>query len=249
MRVQFYAKLQLLDQRLAAVAARRSVVADQLREGEAVQELYKLRHERSSQLKYERGRASDLHWELEEIELRLRTLSAQNQEGPSDPLVARELALLRDTRDQLEDQALLQMERVAQIEREFVEVDGAWQRQRAEWAEREPVLRAEWERLTGALEALQNERQLVAARLVPDARALYDDLQRRHRGTAIAPIRNRQCSVCHARLPAAVFDLLAGADPLVRCPRCGRVLVGQTDEGDLLPHDSRVDLEHPDASS
>src|SRR3712207_9496174 len=95
MRVQFYAKLQLLDQRLAALAARRSEVADQLREGEAVQELYKLCHERSSQLKYERGRASDLHWELEEIELRLRTLSAQNQEGPSDPLVARELALLQ----------------------------------------------------------------------------------------------------------------------------------------------------------
>jgi len=247
MRVQLYARLQLLDCRLAELKQRMVSLDDQLREGIAVRALYEQRREVSGQLKHERGRATDLQWELDEIETRLRDLQTQEHGGPSDPLVARELSMLREQRDQLETQALEQMERVEQLVGELTDADTAWRERSVAWAEREPQLRDELEQVMRQLEALQNERHDVAVQLVPEALALYDDLQRRHRGTAIAPIRNRTCGVCRARLPAAVFDLLAGPDPLVRCPRCGRVLTLPTID-EPAPDDCQEVLEQPDAT-
>jgi predicted nucleic acid-binding Zn-ribbon protein len=249
MRVKLFAELQLLDRRLATLAQTSEALAEQLKEGEAVRALHELRRDRSSRLKQERGRATDLQWELDEIEARLRELAVQEREGPSDPLVARELAMLREQRNQLEDQALEQMERVETLVQELTDADTAWHERSAAWTQREPELRQEWDRLTEMVEALQHERQALRARLTPEALALYDDLQRRHRGTAIAAVRNRQCGACRARLSAAVFDLLAGPDPLVRCPRCGRVLAMPTDLGEQPSPESTPDMEQPDGSS
>ncbi len=247
MRVQLYAKLQLLDCQLVVLKQRMLSLDEQLREGAAVRALYERRREVSGRLKHERGRATELQWELDEIETRLRDLQTQEQEGPSDPLVARELSLLREQRDQLETQALEQMERVEQLVGELTDADSAWRERSVAWTEREPGLRDELEQVMRQLEALQNERHEVAGGLAPEALVLYDDLQRRYRGTAIAPIRNRACGVCRARLPAAVFDLLAGPDPLVRCPRCGRVLTLPARD-EPAADDCQAVLEQPDAT-
>ncbi len=238
MRVVIYAKLQALDQQLSALAKTRDSVAEQLREGDALRELEKRHREYIAQLKREREQATDLHWELEETEARLRELEEQNGEGPSDPLVARELAMLRNRRSQLEEQALIQMERVDEVAREVDSATSAWQQASQSWLEREMALREEWERLRAAIEALHAERARIAASLSKSATALYDDLQRRHRGTAIAAIRNRQCAACRARLSGAVFDLLSDPDSLVRCPRCGRVLAHPDHEINEPPRSS-----------
>jgi hypothetical protein len=211
-----------------------------------VRQLYELRRERGSQLKHERGRATDLQWELDEIETRLRELGAQEHEGPSDPLVARELAVLRERRSQFEDRTLEQMERVDLAVSALASADTEWLARSEAWAAREPELRRESETLVETLEAHQTERQRLLAQLPSGAAALYDDLQRRYQGTAIASIRNRQCAACRARLPDAVFDLLAGPDPLVRCPRCGRVLAPPTGLDEHISDISGGDMEQPD---
>lgn len=224
MRVAIYTELQQLDQRLSALAQARDGLLAQLAERDQLQAWQQQLDELTRVLKGERAHSTDLQWELDEVELRLAALDEQERDGPSDPLVAREMAVLRERRAQLEEQVLTQLERIGELERQLADVERKVSDATAAWAAREPQLQAELERISRELEALQAQRQQVAARLSPDALALYDDLQRRHRGTALAPIRHRQCGICRARLPAAVFDLLAAPDPLVRCPRCGRVL-------------------------
>lgn len=224
MRVQRFTQLQTIDQQLSALARERDELLSLLSERMAVQDLRNARRDLSSVLKLERAQNSDLHWELEEVELRLRALDDQEREGPTDPLVARELVLLRERRAYLEEQVLRQFERIAELEEELVKAEHAFDQATASWATREPQLQTQLDQIGRDLEALQTRRQQLALQLPPGALDLYDDLQRRHRGTALAPIRNRQCSACRARLPAAVFDLLNTPDPLVRCPRCGRVL-------------------------
>ena len=132
--------------------------------------------------------------------------------------------VLRERAAQLEEQVLRQLEQIAEVERRLADQEQLVEQRTAAWAEREPTLQKEVERLGQVLEALQIQRASIAGQLQPAALELYDDLQRRHRGTALAPVRHRQCSACRARLPAAVFDLLSAPDPIVRCPRCGRVL-------------------------
>jgi predicted nucleic acid-binding Zn-ribbon protein len=227
MRVQTYAQLQAIDQHLQQLARERDDVLMGFAARNDLRDLRDHRRTLASTLKQERARNSDLQWELEEVEVRLRALHDADRDGPTDPLVARELALLRERRTQLEEHVLQQLERVAELERNLVDADAQVEQAAAAWAEREPQLQADLDRLGHALEAEQVRRQQLVAQLPPAAIDLYDDLQRRHRGTALAPIRNRQCSACRARLPAAVFDLLTAPDPLVRCPRCGRVLYTQ----------------------
>ena len=243
MRVQIYAALQLLDERLARLTEARRALSDELHERAALQALDRERHDRTAALAREQGRAGELERDLLMATNRLHQLIAQQRGEAGEPLVAREIAVLHDTCRGLEERLQVQRQQVEAAAHALANVEGAWREHSAAWTEREPRLQAEWEQLTRALKELQHERRLLAERLDATALALYADLQRRHRGTAIAPIRNRQCGSCHARLPAAVFDLLAGPDPLVRCPRCGRVLLMQHDhqrsgESDEGTHDA-----------
>lgn len=224
MRLQLFTQLQTIDQQLAALARERDGLLDQLSGRMLLQNLRNQRRDIASQLKNERAASSDLHWELEEVELRLRALDDQEREGPTDPLVARELVLLRERRAQLEEQVLQQFEQIAELEQQQTTIEQSFEHASADWAAREPLLQAQLDQLSRDLELLQTQRQQLTRQLPAGALELYDDLQRRHRGTALAAIRHRQCSACRARLPGAVFDLLNTSDPLVRCPRCGRVL-------------------------
>ncbi len=73
-------------------------------------------HQRAAigQLKSVRSTLSDLAWELEELEQRLRDLQAQ-REGPDDPLVEREVASMLARRAAFEEQLLTLMLQVDQL--------------------------------------------------------------------------------------------------------------------------------------
>lgn len=94
------------------------------------------RFESLGDLKSARATASDLSWELEDLEQRLRELLAQ-REGPGDQLIDRELASMAGRRAALEEQVLTQMilvddlaTRVAGDERALADKDRAWASQR-----------------------------------------------------------------------------------------------------------------------
>lgn len=223
MRTQFV-QLQHWDQQLAHHVQARDAMLVEWSERDLLVAIKATADLLVAQLKQERARSSDLQWALEEIELRLRSLQDQEQDGPTDPLAARELVLLVKQRAQLEEQVLQQLEHIAEQEHMLAQADRDHDERRAAWMQREPDLQARLEQLAHTIEALHAERERIAQQLPARARVQYDDLQRRHRGTAFSPIRNRQCSACYARLPGAVFDMLADPVALVRCPRCGRVV-------------------------
>jgi hypothetical protein len=223
MRAQFV-QLQNLDQQLTQRLQERDAVWAAFGERDVLHALAASNHELVGQLKQERATSSDLQWELEEIELRLRALHAQEHDGPGDPLAARELALLHKQRGERETEVLHQLDRIAALERTLQQAESDYAERHAAWAQREPTLAAQLEQIGQAIDTLHAERQRIAQQQSPSMLAQYDDLQRRHRGVALAPIRNHQCSICYARLPAAVFDMLVDPAALVRCPRCGRVV-------------------------
>ncbi|HEX9371436.1 MAG TPA: hypothetical protein VF897_10530 [Roseiflexaceae bacterium] len=99
-----------------------------------------------SQLKSARAAASDLSWELEDLEQRLSDLKAQ-REGPRDPLLERELSSLASRRAALEERVLAQMLLVDEL------ATRAKAAQRALAAEQQAsaALLAERERITALL--------------------------------------------------------------------------------------------------
>lgn len=107
-------------------------------------------------LRSERARASDLAWELSELELRLRDLQEQ-REGPADPLVERELASMAVQRAALEELALTQLFQIDELEARHAAVGQALDAGEREWAAREATLIAERERIAGLLDDQQGE--------------------------------------------------------------------------------------------
>src|SRR6266498_3639024 len=79
-----------------------------------LQDRHLQQHAAISRLKDIRGALSDLAWEIEELEQRLRDLQAQ-REGPDDPLAEREMASIRGRRAALEERLLAHMLQVDEL--------------------------------------------------------------------------------------------------------------------------------------
>ena len=129
--------LSALDRELVARRERHSTLRAEL-------------HALASQLKSERAVASDLAWELEDLEQRMRDL-AEQRGGPVDTLLERELASIAHRRAALEEQVLAQLMRVDELlVRKDAEEQALIAEERA-WAIREEELRAQRERLAELL--------------------------------------------------------------------------------------------------
>jgi hypothetical protein len=105
------------------------------------------------EVKLARATASDLSWELADIEQRLHDLKEQ-REGPGDPLIDREIASLAVARAALEERVLAQMLLVDDLAARAGAEELALASAEQEWAAREASLIAERERIAEWIEIL-----------------------------------------------------------------------------------------------
>jgi hypothetical protein len=98
------------------------------------------------ELKLARAVASDLSWELADLEQRLRDLLDQ-REGPADQLLEREIASLSAARAALEERVLGQMLLVDELVARAAALEQALSLTEQAWAEREAALLAERDRI------------------------------------------------------------------------------------------------------
>jgi predicted RNase H-like nuclease (RuvC/YqgF family) len=115
-----------------------------------LQDQHLQQHAAISRLKDMRGALSDMAWEIEELEQRLRDLQAQ-REGPDDPLAEREIANIRRRRSALEEQLLTQMLQVDELAANIAAEEQLLAAASDEWAARETTLLAERARVAALL--------------------------------------------------------------------------------------------------
>jgi hypothetical protein len=132
------ARAQAMEQLEQQLARGRARLAEQQAQRQAV-----LR-----ELKLARAAASDLSWELADVEQRLRDLKEQ-REGPEDPLMEREIASLTSRRAALEERVLTQMLLVDDLVARDGAAGLALAAAEREWAAREAALLAERDRIGG----------------------------------------------------------------------------------------------------
>jgi chromosome segregation ATPase len=131
-------QLEQLDQQLAAGSER-------MRERRAQH------HAALSQVKVARAGASDLSWELADLEQRLRDLQEQRA-GPRDPLLEREFASITGQRGVLEEQVLAQMLLVDELAARAAAEEQALIAEDRAWADHAAVLQAEHDQISALLE-------------------------------------------------------------------------------------------------
>lgn len=96
-------------------------------------------------------------------------------------------------------------------------------------AERDAAL-AEFEEQRAEASA---ERDRIVADVPDDLQALYEKLRAQYNGLGAAALRARSCEGCRLELNGADLREIAGlgADDVVRCPECSRILVRTEESG------------------
>jgi hypothetical protein len=123
----------------------------ELAEGQARLDERRARHQQTNgELKSARALASDLSWELADLEQRLRDLEAQ-RDGPGDPLLDRELASMAGRRAELEERVLAQMLLVDELASRVAAEEQALAGAEHAWALRRQALAAEHDQLANQL--------------------------------------------------------------------------------------------------
>jgi predicted nucleic acid-binding Zn-ribbon protein len=135
-----------------ALVDRLAQLEQQLAQGQAYLSEGRARHHSAlSEVKIARAAASDLSWELADLEQRLRDLQEQ-REGPGDQLLERELASVAGRRAALEEQVLAQMLLVDELAARAAAEERALAAEEQALAARMTELSAERERIVALLE-------------------------------------------------------------------------------------------------
>jgi len=215
-------ELQQLDRRHARLARRQAVLLRAQErnriQNEAVQQRSRdqLREMRSAQ-----ELLSDLAWELEDLELRLRELQAQ-QPGSGDVLLDREVGSLRQRHDELERRVLELMLQTDELTRQMPARRAELARRASRHARQEQWLRKLLARLNRRIKGGERRRAEIAALVPPALLTHYESLRAATQNQPLAQVISDHCSVCGSPVgeppPSPFSELFA-------CPRCGRLLI------------------------
>ncbi len=134
-----------------------------------------------------------------------------------------EVEALGRRRSALEDELLDAMimledaqEEAASAQKELGEIEAAWERSQSS-------LQAEQNELAIDLHGLISTRDQQAARIDPEALAVYDSIRARKNGVAVVGLVNNSCMGCHVGV-SANKALQAERGERVTCTGCGRIL-------------------------
>jgi predicted nucleic acid-binding Zn-ribbon protein len=139
----------------------------------------------------------------------------------------REIARIDEERSTADDEELRLMDDVESAEAAVAAADEALGPARSAADETGAALAAAEAVLAEEAAALQRDREAGCQSIAPELLRRYESMRTSFGGTAIARVVSGHCGACHLGLSRAFLDSLknAGADALIECEQCGRLLV------------------------
>jgi predicted nucleic acid-binding Zn-ribbon protein len=124
----------------------------------------------------------------------------------------------------LEDRLLEAMMDLDEAEAAFENADAELDLAKAQSAAQNADLVAERESLEKDIQRLEDEREAILGNIPAEDQAIYDQLQERFRGLAIAEVAGGNCSVCGVDLARSKLQDIQSGTELIRCSQCNRIL-------------------------
>jgi hypothetical protein len=155
-----------------------------------------------------------------------------------------ELEALKGEETAAEDRILALMEVQAEAERVLPALTAEVAREKAEFQEKEKVLRVVETQLRGELGAAERAREGVVDSLEPATLQTYQRVQKL-RGSAVAEARDEFCLGCRTKLPPQQFMEAMSNSKLKACPHCHRILFYVRPESGPVPAASAGAAEAP----
>lgn len=220
-------QLQEVDLGLAANQRNQAKINSQLGESQEVARVRARLEAEQQRLEELERQQHAVEWEIEDVTVKLAATEEKLFGGkirnPKELTnLQREADELKARCAQMEDRALEVMGQAEATTNVIADLTDALSRLETEWHDRQEKLSAELAELEAAYAELSNERQRLAAGVVPGTVEVYEQLRLR-RGTAVARVEQGTCRGCQITLPTTELQQVRGGG-LVRCGSCGRIL-------------------------
>ena len=202
-------------------------IARQLGESQAVVRAQTKLKSEQQQLEELGRQQHSAEWEIEDLVNKLTTAEEKLYSGRiKDPKeltnLQHEVNGLRARRNHLEDKALEMMDQVELSTASVAALSNELKTLETEWHSQQQQLTTNMEQFKTALSDLEHKRQLLSAKLDPQAVELYQELKKQ-KGQAVAKVEQGICCGCRISLPTTELQR-ARSDSLVKCSSCGRIL-------------------------
>ena len=187
-----------------------------------------------SKLTSEQKRLDDLthqqhsaEWEIDDLSGKFSKEEEELYSGriknPKDlASLQHEVETMKAKRAQLEDNALVIMDKVEQVEANAATISQELKAVEAEWQSQQQKLSAEKEQLETKLSDLKNRRESLLAEIDPQVAELYHKLSQQKK-PAVAKVEQGICGSCRISLPITDLQQVRSGN-LVQCSSCGRIL-------------------------
>jgi len=222
-------RLQLLDSELAEHLSRLREMEHQLGESSELLAARGAREQAELDLGTWRARLRELEMDLEVVSGRIsateqRLYSGQVTNPKELASLQQDLLHSKGSRDEVEDEVLMAMERVDKGEKGLSSAKAKLEATESTWRKEQGHLAKEIERERAAVSELKQAREELVAPLDTRHLSLYKELLRKKGGRAVARLNGSMCEGCRVTLPSSQAQKVRRAQELVTCPNCGRIL-------------------------
>lgn len=165
--------------------------------------------------------------DLQEKEANIRKMDGQlslvktNKEYAA---IQQQIASLKADNSLLEEEIIKLMDEVERAEKETNAEKNRLQTLHAKYEEEKLALSQKEEEAKKKLAELKAERESVVKDVSPEARQLYERIISAKKGTALSPVKDESCGICHMQLRPQVLNEVMLKDKLVLCENCSRIL-------------------------
>ena len=123
-----------------------------------------------------------------------------------------------------ETHLLERMEEADVLAAELKAAEAALKSEQAEISRNRQALDDERGSTAADLQRTTEERAALAAKVSPEALAIFERIAHGRKGQAMAEARDGLCTVCHVRLRPQVFNQARRNDSIIQCDSCTRIL-------------------------
>jgi predicted nucleic acid-binding Zn-ribbon protein len=213
--------------------ARRAVIADietRLGETPAVVAAREAVSDAETNLKELQTQQRRLEAKLQDLDAKMRPLEKKMYDGsvrnPKELTdMQKELNHFKAQRSDLDDEGLEMIEAIEAATSVLAQRKDALKRAEMEWQEDQRELTEDKGEAEGEYARLEQQRSAQTADMERGALGLYETLRAAKAGRAVARVERGTCQGCRITLPTHLVQRLRGADELVQCPSCERILV------------------------
>ena len=145
-------------------------------------------------------------------------------------LVEREIDIATRTLQTMEQKALNAMAEVDQFDSRIAVLRAQLDEKQLAFEDAHSASDQRLAELDKSIKALSEEREQLSQLLEDRTRNLYNRVNQRYTGSAVAKAESAACRACFRSLPAQTFNQVLAGNVLIQCPGCSRILVAPAPE-------------------